>query len=233
MKVLLLGATGATGFLLLDRLLCNNISVRAPVRSIEKILPNHRNNPNLELIDCSPSLMSKEAYISALSECDAVALCLGHNMSFKGIWSFPHHWLTNIVQKLLVVSTHHQSVKFIMMSSAGVVNKKLPETIPFSQKLILFLIRWGIPPHRDNERAAQLLSNNFAHANNWVVVRPDTLISSNQTTQYSIHPSPTRSAIFNAGDTSRINVADFMFRLITEETLWQQWRGQMPVIYNQ
>ena len=47
-----------------------------------------------------------------------------------------------------------------------------------------------------------------------------------------IHPSPIRSAIFDPGQTSRINVGHFMADLITNDHTWQQWQGQMPVIYN-
>jgi len=42
----------------------------------------------------------------------------------------------------------------------------------------------------------------------------------------------TRSALFASGVTSRINVAHFMANLITDDHLWQQWKGRMPVIYN-
>ncbi len=49
---------------------------------------------------------------------------------------------------------------------------------------------------------------------------------------YEIHPSPTRSAIFNAGEISRINVGHFMANLISDDNLWKKWKGQMPVIYN-
>lgn len=45
-------------------------------------------------------------------------------------------------------------------------------------------------------------------------------------------PAPTRSAIFNAGQTSRINVAHFMADLLTDDTRWSAWSGQMPVLYN-
>jgi len=50
--------------------------------------------------------------------------------------------------------------------------------------------------------------------------------------EYEIHPSPTRSAIFNAGQTSRINVGHFMAELVTDDETWNKWKGQMPVIYN-
>ncbi len=55
---------------------------------------------------------------------------------------------------------------------------------------------------------------------------PETIIN------HDIHPSPTRSAIFDAGTTSRINVAHFMSSLITNPKLWEKWKGKMPVIYN-
>ena len=47
-----------------------------------------------------------------------------------------------------------------------------------------------------------------------------------------MHLSPIRSAIFDAGKTSRINVGCFMADLIGDEEVWNQWMGKMPVIYN-
>jgi hypothetical protein len=87
----------------------------------------------------------------------------------------------------------------------------------------------------DNERAADYLRTSIGQndgAIEWVAVRPDTLINEAEVTAYEMHPSPTRSAVFDAGSISRINVADFMARLITEDDLWNRWKGQMPVIYN-
>jgi len=63
-------------------------------------------------------------------------------------------------------------------------------------------------------------------------VRPDGLIDEDAVTAYELHPSPTRSAIFDAGQVSRINVAHFMAELITNDETWQTWQGQMPVIYS-
>jgi len=66
----------------------------------------------------------------------------------------------------------------------------------------------------------------------WTAVRPDNLIDEDKVTEYEVHPSPIRSAIFNAGRTSRINVGHFMADLIEDDNLWNKWKGQMPVIYN-
>lgn len=40
-------------------------------------------------------------------------------------------------------------------------------------------------------------------------------------------------SFFDAGPTSRENVADFMATLAVDQELWSRWRGQMPVIYNE
>ncbi|VVE71978.1 NAD-dependent epimerase [Pandoraea anapnoica] len=39
-------------------------------------------------------------------------------------------------------------------------------------------------------------------------------------------------ALFDAGWTSRINVAHFMADPMTLDGAWRQWRRQMPVLYN-
>ena len=64
------------------------------------------------------------------------------------------------------------------------------------------------------------------------MVRPDSLINADQVTEYEVHPSPTRSAIFNPDSSSRINVAHFMADLITNNDIWNNWKGRMPVVYN-
>ena len=53
-----------------------------------------------------------------------------------------------------------------------------------------------------------------------------------EVSDYRVFPSPVRDPVFDAGKTSRINVADFMARLITDDGLWTAWKGQMPVVYN-
>lgn len=91
-----------------------------------------------------------------------------------------------------------------------------------------------LPPHVDNENAADYLRIQVGKNNNveWVVVRPDGLINEDQVSQYDINVSPIRNVIFNAGTTSRINVADFMSDLAIKSELWDEWKGKMPVIYN-
>ena len=122
------------------------------------------------------------------------------------------------------------------MNTAGNSNRDLDERVSFGQKCIVGLLRLLLPPHIDNEEAADYLRTSVGHDDpiiEWTVVRPDGLVNETEVTDYEVHNSPTRSAIFNAGKTSRINVADFMNKLINDDSAWQMWKGRMPVIYNQ
>jgi hypothetical protein len=97
------------------------------------------------------------------------------------------------------------------------------------------MLRIILPPQADNEQAADYLRTEIGQENRgmeWIAVRPDTLIDEDDVTSYTLHPSPIRDPVFNAGKTSRINVAHCMAELLTDNELWAHWRGQMPVIYN-
>ena len=100
---------------------------------------------------------------------------------------------------------------------------------------MIWLLRLLLPPHVDNENAADYLRTEIGLNDSeieWSAVRPDGLVDESEVTDYEVHPSPTRSAIFDAGTTSRINVGHFMAELITDGGVWSKWKGQMPVIYN-
>ena len=121
------------------------------------------------------------------------------------------------------------------MNTTGNRNRDLAEPIPLTQHCVIGLLRLILPPHSDNEQAADYLRAQVGQDDamiEWVVIRPDGLIDEADVSGYTLHPSPTRSAIFDAGKTSRINVADFIARLIEGSELWKHWKGQMPVIYN-
>ena len=100
---------------------------------------------------------------------------------------------------------------------------------------MITLVRLLLPPHRDNENAASFLRLQVGQNHpqlEWVAVRPDALVDEDVVSQYDIYASPTRNVIFDAGLTSRINVAAFISELATNSMLWNKWKGQMPVIYN-
>jgi hypothetical protein len=170
--------------------------------------------------------------------CTSVASCLGHNLSWKGLYGQPRRLVVDATRRLcdaIKANRVEQPTRFVLMNTAGNSNRDLDEPISFGQKLVIGLLRLLLPPHVDNEMAADYLRLEIGQddsAIQWVAVRPDGLTNEADVTEYEVHRSPTRSAIFNAGKTSRANVGHFMASLITEDDLWSAWRGQMPVIYN-
>ena len=238
MKILIVGASGATGRLLTEELLNREQLVKVIVRSPNKLPAAIRNHDNLSVIQAGALDLGDAELAQHVSGCAAVASCLGHNMDLKGIYGQPRKLVTDAVRRLceaIRVNEPEKPVKFVLMNSAGNSNRDLNEPLSFTQRSVIGLLRLLLPPHVDNEQAADYLRSKIGPKDKligWAVVRPDNLIDEDEVTPYEVHPSPTRSAMFDPGQTSRINVGHFMADLITEDAIWQTWQGQMPVIYN-
>ena len=235
MRVLVVGASGATGRLVVDQLLSRGVKVVAIVRSLDG-LPD---SPNLCKVKAAVhSLTTSEMAVHA-KECCAVVSCLGHNLTFKGVFGQPRLLVTDVLQcicRAIRSNSTEDTVKVILMNTTGNSNRDIPETPPFSQRMVIAMLRVLLPPHLDNERAADFLRTQIGQndrAIEWVAVRPDALTDEKDVTEYAVHASPIRNAIFDSGATSRINVAHFMAELILNEDTWLEWKGRMPVVYNQ
>ncbi len=238
MTTLVVGASGATGRLLVQQLLERGEDVRVIVRSKEALPEEIANSDALSITQASVLDLPDDELIRQVSGCDAIASCLGHNLSFKGMFLPPRRLVTDVTRRLCNAVRKTEAlypVKFVLMNTTGNRNRDLEEQISTKQKFVMTLIRLLLPPHADNEDAADYLRTLIGQNDGtiqWAVVRPDSLIDEAGATEYTVHPSPTRSAIFDAGQTSRINVACFMADLICDEEAWRQWVGKMPVIYN-
>lgn len=238
MKILVVGATGATGRLLVEALLQRGHSVRAIVRDAAQVPVQLRAQENLELVEANLCDLSEEALIREVEGCDGIASCLGHNLTFRGLFGPPRRLVAESARRLGGAAAAIQPetpVRFVLMNSSGVRNSDLDEQVSAAQRFVLFLLRHLVPPHADNEAAAGVLLREIGHESRfieWVAVRPDSLVDESAVSPYEAVPSPTRSAIFDAGKISRINVADFMARLLTEDPVWREWTGQMPVLYS-
>ena len=238
MTILIVGASGATGRLLVEELLNRGQKVRVVVRSLESLPEKIKSHVNLFVIEESILDMSHTDMVALVRGCHAVVSCLGHNLTLQGIYGRPRRLVTDAVYRLCNAIHENEPpepIKFILMNTTGNRNKDLVERISFGQKCIIGLLRLVLPPHVDNEKAAEYLRTKIGQNHpqiQWVAVRPDGLINEEEVTGYKIFESPIRSAIFDAGTTSRINVANFMAKLIKSDKTWNTWVGKMPVIYN-
>jgi len=238
LTTLVVGASGATGRLLVEELLNRGQEVKIVVRSLDSLPEIVKRHDNLSVIKASVLDLSDTEMAQHVLGCDAVASCLGHNMSFKGLFGAPRRLVTDATRRLcaaIKANEPNEPVKFVLMNTTGNRNRDLDEPISLGQKCAIGLLRLLLPPHVDNEQAADYLRTKVGQNDQmieWAAVRPDGLTNEDEVTEYAVHPSPTRSAIFNAGKTSRINVCHFMAELIADDDIWKKWNGQMPVIYN-
>lgn len=239
MTSLIVGATGATGRLLVTELLGRGQKVKAVARTPSRLGEESLRDPNLSVVEASISEMSDRDISELVSGCDAAASCLGHNLTIKGLFGSPRRLVTDASRRIceaLREGERNRPAKFVLMNTTGNRNRDLAEEISFAQKGVISLLRLLLPPHLDNELAADYLRLKVGREDpriGWAAVRPDGLVDAEVVSEYSLHPSPIRSAIFDAGSTSRINVAHFMADLITDPDVWSRWQGQMPVIYNE
>ncbi|APZ91228.1 Putative NADH-flavin reductase [Fuerstiella marisgermanici] len=238
MTSLVVGASGATGRLLVEQLLDRGQRVKAIVRSPDKLPRTLLDHQHLTVIQAGIAEASDTELAEYVKGCDAVASCLGHNLTLKGIYGQPRRLVTDAIRRLcnaVKSNATERPVKFVLMNTAGNSNRDLVEPVSFHQKCVIGMLRLSVPPHADNEEAADYLRTVIGQTDQaieWAVVRPDSLTDESAVSEYHAYPSPTRSAIFNAGKTSRINVAHFMADLIVDDDVWTRWKGQMPVIYN-
>lgn len=239
MTTLIVGASGATGRKLVEQLLNRGQHVKVIVRSLEKLPKSWKSNDRLFIICASVLELSDRQMSEHLNGCHAVVSCLGHTLNWKGIYGQPRRLVTDTTRRLcnaIKVNIPEKPVKYVLMNTTGNRNRDLKEPISFGQKCVIALIRLLLPPHVDNEMAADYLRTKVGQSDQfveWVAVRPDSLINEEEVTEYKVYPSPIRSAIFDAGKTSRINVGHFMASLIADDNTWNKWKGQMPVLYNE
>ena len=236
--ILVAGASGLTGMNLVEQLLKQGQNVRVIVRSPEKLPKSWKTNDSLQIIAASILDLSDSEMNEHVRGCQSVASCLGHNLTWKGVYGHPRRLVTDATRKLCdAIKANHpkEPIKYVLMNTTGNRNRDINEPISFAQKCVIGLLRLLLPPHVDNEKAADYLRTQIGQDNasiEWAAVRPDGLINEDEVTAYEIHASPIRSAIFSAGKVSRINVGHFMAHLIQNDFSWNKWKGQMPVIYS-
>ena len=238
MTCLVLGASGATGRLLVRDLLDRGEDVRVIVRTPAALPENIREHTRLTVTAASLLDMDAASFAREVEGCTAVASCLGHTLSLRGVLGPPYRLVTRAVRRsceAIIAAGPKAPVRFVLMNTAGVANSDLDERRSLPERAVFTLLRLVLPPQADNEQAARYLRSTVGGGNSTIecaIVRPDTLTDEEAVSVYTLHASPVRSPLFNAGKTSRINVAHFMAELMTRDDAWQQWKGQSPVIYN-
>ncbi|GAB6089135.1 NAD(P)-dependent oxidoreductase [Spirochaeta dissipatitropha] len=234
MRVLILGASGATGRLLVRQLISRGIQTRLLVRESAILPEDILENSLAEIVRADVCELENARLRDLVRGCAVTVSCLGHNLSLKGIFGKPRDLVYDTVRRISEIMNADEMARLILMSTTAYTNVKAGERNSLGEGIIFSLLKLFLPPHRDNVRAADHLTKEIGDrigSLEWVAVRPDTLTSDEEVKPYDICPSPVRSPIFNAGTISRSQVGHFMAELITDSGLWAKWKYRTPVLY--
>jgi len=236
MKVLVLGASGATGKLVVKQLIKRQINTRIIVRKSAILPQSIIENPLVEVIIGNINELNVSDLNQIIRGCNVIISCLGHNITFKGLFGKPRYLVFDAVRRVCETAKNTDNrINLILMSTVAYTNTSIGEEKSPGEKIMLALVNLFLPPHCDNVRAANYLVNKIGNMDKmveWVAVRPDSLVNDDEESSYEIFDSPVRSIIKNAGKTSRINTAHFMAELVLDEVLWRKWSFKTPVVYN-
>jgi len=237
MDALLLGGTGRTGGRVLQQLLARGVSVRAVVRSAERLPAGVASDPRLTVVEADLLAMSDQQVEEQVAGSDVVISCLGHVMSAQGMFGPPRDLVTRSVERVCRAAREPRParpVKLILMSSVSVNRPNgLDARRGRFERAVVWTLRGLVPPARDNQCAADFLHDVIEPADpyvQWVAVRPDAL-KDGDVTEYALHDGLVDS-LFRPGETNMANVAHFMCDLAADPQAWAAWRGKLPVIVN-
>ncbi len=136
MITLVVGASGATGRLQLEQLLERGQHVRIIVRSKEALPEKITSHDNLSVIQASVLDLTDDEMVRHVSGCNAVASCLGHTLSLRGMFWPPRRLVTDVTRRLCSAVKANQPadhVKFVLMNTTGNSNRDLDEQISTGQ----------------------------------------------------------------------------------------------------
>jgi len=241
LTVVVVGATGATGKHVVQQLLDhpNKPIVKVVARSsqlmldlLSKTASDDSYGNRLDITQASLLDLSAADLQTLTTDADAVISCLGHNMDFKGIFGQPRQLVTEAVTKLTTAMSANgkTKTKFCLMNSDGVTSPAgTDDRRTLFERSLINVLRFLVPPHADNEAAAAYFFNVGTNSSvEWSVVRPTDLVDG-EATEYTFHPKPIGS-LFGSGIATRANVAKAMVDLVTDETVWEKYKFQFPVL---
>lgn len=211
MKILILGATGRTGKLILEEALNQGYQVNCLVREFERV---KRNNKNVKVIKGSPERFSDLE--NAIKDCKAIISVLNISRKSDFPWSklrTPPTFLSDVMKNVTSLPNKNGLERVVVCSAWGVAETE--KEIPVWFKWFIKNSNIGVA-YKDHERQENELKNSKL---NWTIVRPTGLTNFKNDKKviesYNNEPKPKLTI-------SRKNVAKFMVDALKREELIEQ-----------
>lgn len=215
MKILILGATGRTGKLILEEALNQGYEVNCLVREPKKIKKNHN---HLKIFKGSPEQISDLE--NAIKDCGGIISSLNISRESDFPWSklrTPPTFLSDVINNIISLTGKSGLARIIVCSAWGVAETE--KEIPIWFNWLIKYSNIGVA-YKDHERQENKLKKSKL---NWTIVRPTGLTNFKNDKKviesYNNEPNPKLTI-------SRINVAKFMVNVLKRDELI----GKTPVI---
>jgi putative NADH-flavin reductase len=205
MKILVLGATGATGQLIVRDATANGHHVVALVRAKARA-----DLPGAEVIE--GDVRDEGTLAGALNGCDAVISALGTGMGLREV-----DLLTVVTRALVAAMTRAGVRRLICISALGVGDSRNHGGFVFDRLFQPLLLG---PAYKDKDRQEAAIR---ASSLDWVVVRPAMLTNGPPLGRIR---AITDLAGVNGGKIARAEVAQFVVEQLTTDT----WLRRTPVV---
>ena len=207
MKVLVLGATGGTGRLIVHDALEKGHSVVAIVRSKARAA----GLPGADIIE--GDVRDEDALMRALDGCDAVISSLG-----TGVSPFSEVSLLTEATHALITAMNRRGVRrLVCISALGVGDSRGHGGFVFDRLFMPLLLRHAYKDKGRQEAAIR------ASSLDWVIVRPAMLI--NDSARGSVMAIVDLAGV-NGGKIARADVAQFVVEQLATDT----WLKRTPVL---
>lgn len=207
MKVLVLGATGGTGRLIVHDALEKGHSVVALVRSKARA----PDLPGADIIE--GDACDEGALMRALEGCDAVVSALGSGLSPFSAVSL----LTEATHALIPAMRRRGVSRLVCISALGVGDSRGHGGFVFDRLFLPLLLRHAYKDKGRQEAAIR------ASSLDWVIVRPGMLID-----------GPARGSVRAIGDLASVNGGKIaradVARFVVEQLATNTWLRQTPVL---
>ncbi|MEO6918710.1 MAG: SDR family oxidoreductase [Collimonas sp.] len=205
MKILVLGATGATGRLIVRDAVASGHSVVALVRAKARA-----DLPGVELIE--GDVRDEVTLARASDGCDAVVSALGTGVGFREV-----DLLTVATRALVAAMTRTGVRRLICISALGVGDSRGHGGFVFDRLFQPLLLG---PAYKDKGRQETAIR---ASSLDWVIVRPGML--TNDPLRGRVRATADLAGV-NGGKIARADVAQFVVEQLTTDT----WLRRAPVI---
>ena len=100
MRVLVLGASGATGKLVVKQLIKRKINLQIVIRASAVLAEEIRENPLVDVVRGNINEFTDSEMNNLLRNCDAIVSCLGHNVSLKGLFGKPRFLVFDAIRSI-------------------------------------------------------------------------------------------------------------------------------------